>query len=522
MELSISQTLFQQAPFAFAHHSIIRGTDDKPVDIEILDYNDSFQELIFNNVAHAELELASQVKHSFYRHLLRAIHEIDRNLQNGKDFEFSFRFDNNPSSALVQVFSPTKEQFVVVINKSINLSRDETLDYLPVMICKYDKTGRIQYANHEFARLLTLPPSTVVGKTFYELLPEEERERVITILKRLNEGEEVITELRRLDYREKPIWQEWTTSTLKDTNGKIIAYQAVGIDVTEKKEAEIAVIESEARLKAIIDSTPDIICYKDKEGRWLMANDMMIEVFDMEDIDFYGKTDAELASISSPVYKQAFSTCSQSDKMTKNNQGLTRNEELIPYLKEGVLRMYDIVKVPVKEKDGSDKGIVVIGYDITERKAAEDALRASEANFRLLFENSPIGIFAARPNGALIDANQALLDHLSVDTVEQALAINVLTYAPMIKSGFSEAFLRCIRENKMQKGSDFMLINGNQNRSVYIYIFPLTDESNEITRIYGLVEDITDRKQAESALKKARNEAIRASKVKSEFLANMS
>ena len=253
-----------------------------------------------------------------------------------------------------------------------------------------------------------------------------------------------------------------------------------------------------------------------------MANDMMIEVFDMEDIDFYGKTDAELADISSPVYKQAFSTCSQSDKMTKSNQKLTRNEELIPYLKEGVLRMYDIVKVPVKEKDGTDKGIVVIGYDITERKAAEDALRASEANFRLLFENSPIGIFAAHPNGTLIDANQSLLEHLEVDQVDQARAINVLTYAPMIKSGFSEAFLRCIRENKMQKGSDFILSKGDKNRSVYVYIFPLTDESNEISRIYGLVEDITDRKRAEGALKKARNKAIRASKVKSEFLANMS
>ena len=76
----------------------------------------------------------------------------------------------------------------------------------------------------------------------------------------------------------------------------------VAQDITDHKKAEQALEktkqkaeESEKRLKILINTVPDIICFKDGEGRWLIANDADLKLFQLEGVDYYGKKDSELA-----------------------------------------------------------------------------------------------------------------------------------------------------------------------------------------------------------------------------------
>ena len=81
------------------------------------------------------------------------------------------------------------------------------------------------------------------------------------------------------------------------------------IDITEREKAKEALKESENRLKTLINATPDIICFKDGKGRWLEANKADLELFQLENVDYRGKKDSELADYTHPIYKEAFLTC---------------------------------------------------------------------------------------------------------------------------------------------------------------------------------------------------------------------
>jgi len=142
--------------------------------------------------------------------------------------------------------------------------------------------------------------------------------------------------------------------------------------------------ESKNRLKTFINSIPDIICYKDGKGRWLLANDADLELFSLTNVDYYGKTDLELADDTAPIYKDAFKTCMISDEKTWANKKISHGIEIIPTIK-GEAKIYDVFKIPIFHPNGQRKALAVIGRDITElqetqNKLSEALKKAEESN----------------------------------------------------------------------------------------------------------------------------------------------
>ncbi|RKZ44573.1 MAG: diguanylate cyclase [Candidatus Parabeggiatoa sp. nov. 3] len=134
---------------------------------------------------------------------------------------------------------------------------------------------------------------------------------------------------------------------------------------------------SEEVLRTQINASPDMICFKDGEGRWLEANQAILKVFQLEEVDYQGKTDAELARFTHPLYREAFLACEASDKLAWQKTTLSRAEEVIP-TRQGY-RVFDVIKVPIFDTEGKRKGLVLLGRDITEHKQAEEKRLRSEA-----------------------------------------------------------------------------------------------------------------------------------------------
>jgi len=148
---------------------------------------------------------------------------------------------------------------------------------------------------------------------------------------------------------------------------------AIGVEEVRRKAARI-LKESEEKLKILINATPDIICFKDAEGRWLQANDGILKVYELENVDYVGKTDKELSSFTASIYKDGFRQCSDTDEQAWLSGQLSRVEEIIPD-RNGNEHIYDVIKVPVYNADSSRKGMVVFGRDITYRIEAEKQTR---------------------------------------------------------------------------------------------------------------------------------------------------
>lgn len=150
--------------------------------------------------------------------------------------------------------------------------------------------------------------------------------------------------------------------------------------------------ESELRLRSLIAAAPDIICFKDGEGRWLEANRSDLELFCLQGVDYRGKTDAELAELTDPIYRDAFLACEASDEAAWQAGTLARCEERIP-LAGGGERVYDVLKVPVFADDGERRGLVVLGRDVTALRAAERQLRRTEERWVMALDGAGHGVW---------------------------------------------------------------------------------------------------------------------------------
>ncbi len=166
-------------------------------------------------------------------------------------------------------------------------------------------------------------------------------------------------------------------SPIKNSNGEITHYVGIKEDITKQEE-------NEERLKSFINTIPDIICYKDGKGRWLLANKADLELFYLTGVDYFGKTDAELANYTDPIYKESFLTCMATDEKAWEKKTISHQIEIIPML-NGTEKVYDVFKIPSFYPNGERKGLAVIGRDITELKAKEKSLiklkqKAEESN----------------------------------------------------------------------------------------------------------------------------------------------
>lgn len=146
--------------------------------------------------------------------------------------------------------------------------------------------------------------------------------------------------------------------------------------IIRKHEAYKTLEEKEHELSSLINAMPDFVCFKDGEGRWVRVNQFGKDLYHLNHINYYGKTDAELAEVS-PFFKDAFLYCIQSDKEAWKINGTSRCEESF-HVPSGELKTFDVIKVPLFFSNGERRGLVTIGRDITQQKNAETMLLQKE------------------------------------------------------------------------------------------------------------------------------------------------
>jgi PAS domain S-box-containing protein len=281
-------------------------------------------------------------------------------------------------------------------------------------------------------------------------------------------------------------------------NGKIIGAVVTFIDITERKKAEEALKNSEAKFRELFTQMSEgfalhQVIYNDEH-----------KAIDYKIIDINPAFEKQVG-ITAEKAKEAFaselygvSPAPYLDiyaHVAETGEPQTFHSYFQPFD-----RHYDIsVFSP------GPGFFATIFADITERIQAEEQLRISERNFRLLFENSPLGIYIANVDGTIVDGNQALLHILGSPSLEQTKQINVLKFPPLIENGYADQFLKCIEENKILISEMPYTTKWGKQSYLSNYLVPLANPSGKVERVYTLMEDITERKKAEETLRETKD-----------------
>lgn len=250
------------------------------------------------------------------------------------------------------------------------------------------------------------------------------------------------------------------------------------------------VAESERRLRLTLANSPDIIAVQDLNLRYKW----MSTATRTDPKNVVGRTDEDLL----PVGEAHYATTIKQEVLTT---GRSYHEEL-PSSITGELRWYDTYIEPLRDDEGVVVGIGYYARDVSERKQAEESLRHSEDRYRTMFENSPVGVFRATPEGRMIECNPALAALLGYESPDDAMrevrdiGERVLMHAAARrKSGTEETntpeFTQHYDRFRRKNGGEFV---------ANLHLKEITDARGEPIFFEGIIEDITDRTRAEEAL----------------------
>jgi PAS domain S-box-containing protein len=173
------------------------------------------------------------------------------------------------------------------------------------------------------------------------------------------------------------------------------------------------------------------------------------------------------------------------------------------------------------EEEGKVVGIHGAARDISERKRAQEALRASERRYRLLFQRNMAGVFRSTLDGRFIDCNQSFAQILGYSSPAELLRHAAQEIHADV--GGRDALLSRLKENQAVTFYELCLRRKDGSHVWVLENSNLVESGNGAgPEIEGTMIDITERKRAEEEWRQAKEAAEAANRAKSEFLANMS
>ncbi|MGV1098857.1 PAS domain S-box protein [Thiovibrio sp. JS02] len=369
-----------------------------------------------------------------------------------------------------------------VIYKAVDRGRDFVIVDFNVAAARIEKVGR----------------SEVLGRMVSEVFPGVGEIGLLEVLRRVWATGKA-EHLPISQYRDNRIhgWRE--NYVFRLTSGELgVIYD----DVTDQKAAEEELSRKQALLETIVNNIPDIICLKDGQGRWLLANDFDLNLFQLEGVAYKGKTDAELAP-HSEFYQEAFLACMDTDNAAWAQAEPSRGEEIIPR-PDGSAKVFDIVKIPLFNPDGSRHALVVAGRDITELRRAREKNRENERRFRLLFQNAPMPYQSLDGNGKIVDVNRKWLHTLGYSRAEVIGRPFADFMVPLAKKLFKSYFNRLRRQSVINNVELEMLKKDGSGLWVSFDGEVLTDANGELVQTLCVFRDITEQKELDEMLRHSR------------------
>ena len=274
--------------------------------------------------------------------------------------------------------------------------------------------------------------------------------------------------------------------------GLLISY----VDITDRKEAEEALKESETRFRNLYNASPVMMHSIGPTGELLRVNDFWLrrmgyardEVIGRKSVEFMTEESREFAVTDRLPAFRSKGYCTDDPY-----QFVTKDGEVIDVL---------LTAIAEKDEDGNFARSFAVLVDITERKKAEEALRESEARFQTVLDNMPAAVYLRDTKGRYTLINKAYRDIYGVAGEEIfGKSLNDLLPAAQAKE-YADQDREVIEQGRVVEFESELEVD-DESRVLSIIKFPIRSVHGAIESVGGGDVDITERREAERQLKDA-------------------
>ena len=366
-----------------------------------------------------------------------------------------------------------------------------------------DLDGTITSWNASAERLYGYTQREAIGQPIELIVPPDRVPELAGLMRRLRLGERIQdweTVRHRKDGRLVDV--SISISPLSDAAGRVVGASTITRDITERKLAQRRLRESEERFRTAFDQLAVGMAHLAPDGRWVRVNQRFC--------DMVGYTKTELLRLTFRDLTAPDDVATDVEQFERLLRGeiASYQREKRYVRKDGALVWANLNTTLVRGSTGEPTHFVSVIEDITERKRADAALRASERRLQRLIDSNIVGITISDVGGRIMDANDALLQlvgYTREDLRQGRLRWDDLTppeYLPLDELAIEQA-----RQSGAAQPWEKEYIRKDGTRVPVLIGFAVLDEA--AGTLVAFILDLTARKQAENR-QRALAEASRA------------
>jgi len=362
------------------------------------------------------------------------------------------------------------------------------------VIYTVDHDGKVTLVSPSVESLMQYSPSEVIGRHFGEFIYEEDLPRLSENFQSVLSGHAAANEYRILTKRGDIRWIR-TSSQPIYAGDRVIGLQGVLSDITERKEAEEKLRNSEETYRTLLENAPIGIYYNDFYGRFVYGNKKAEEIIGYKSEDLLGESFLKLELLSPDDLRKA------AQLLSRNREGeATGPDELVLKKRDGSTVVVE-VNTEVINVEGEQVALGMV-QDITKRKQAEEALRSSEEKYRLLVENANDAIFIVQDDQIKFPNKKArdMGAHLGLE-LDRVPFFNYIHSNDRDK--VADRLRRRLAGESIPHTYDFRLV-GREGQEVWVQLNAVLIRWEGRPATLNFLRDITAQKSLESQLQQAR------------------